>query len=69
MSISLFCFYCLGYITPDELKNVKPNILSQYIKEFLEEHPEKHSRYSKQTWLFPDQSRDEVFENIQRRCV
>ncbi|KAJ8305781.1 hypothetical protein KUTeg_016326 [Tegillarca granosa] len=54
-------------LTPDELKNFSPSKLEKYIKKLLEKHPEKHSRYSQQVWLYPDSSKDPVFKTLQER--
>lgn len=54
-------------ITKEELEPVKPSVIAEYLKVYIEENPEKHSRYSKQAWLFPDQSTDEIFKKVQER--
>ncbi|KAJ8305928.1 hypothetical protein KUTeg_016473 [Tegillarca granosa] len=54
-------------LTPDELKNFSPSKLEKYIKKLLKKHPEKHSRYSQQVWLYPDSSKDPVFKTLQER--
>ncbi|OWF36049.1 transmembrane prolyl 4-hydroxylase-like [Mizuhopecten yessoensis] len=54
-------------ISAEELKDFSPADLMQYFNEFLQQQPEKHSRFSKQVWLFPDNSKDRVFDQVQDR--
>lgn len=54
-------------ISAEELKGFSPANLKAYFHKFIQEQPEKHSRFSKQVWLFPDNSQDTVFDNIQDR--
>ncbi|XP_060082088.1 transmembrane prolyl 4-hydroxylase-like [Ylistrum balloti] len=54
-------------ISAEELKDFSPGDMKRYFYKFLQEQPEKHSRFSKQVWLFPDNSKDTVFEKIQDR--
>ncbi|KAL4236382.1 L-ascorbic acid binding [Mactra antiquata] len=56
-----------NFITQAEMKDFSPQKMANYLSDFLKEHPEKHSRYSKQAWLYPDQSTDEVFNLVQKR--
>ncbi|ESP00469.1 hypothetical protein LOTGIDRAFT_157676 [Lottia gigantea] len=56
-----------GNITKDEMKNLSPRDMKRYIKKFIEVNPEKHSRYSQQVWMYPDQSTDKTFIDIQNR--
>ncbi|KAK3090308.1 hypothetical protein FSP39_010819 [Pinctada imbricata] len=58
-----------GYITPDETQHFPPNRLRAYLEELLSRKPEKHSRYSKQVWLYPDSSKDKIFSGVQKRVT
>jgi len=49
------------------MNNAKPVNLERYIKKLIKDHPEKHSRYSKQAWLYADKSIDQVFKTVQER--
>ena len=40
---------------------------AKYLKLLVKERPEKKSRLSKQAWLNPDESTDEIFIKIQNR--
>ncbi|XP_033739192.1 transmembrane prolyl 4-hydroxylase-like [Pecten maximus] len=54
-------------ISAEELKDFSPADLKGYFYKFIQEQPEKHSRFSKQVWLFPDNSKDTSFEQVQDR--
>lgn len=56
-------------ITNDELKDFSPTMLQNEIQKILKANPEKHSRMSKQVWLYPDRSKDKVFATVQKRLV
>ncbi|XP_045159559.2 transmembrane prolyl 4-hydroxylase-like [Mercenaria mercenaria] len=53
-------------ITQEEL-TISPKELANYLNGYIKKHPEKHSRYSRQAWLYPDQSTDTVFQKVQKR--
>lgn len=54
-------------ITNDELKSFNPMMLQAEIQKIVKANPEKHSRMSKQVWLYPDRSKDKVFAEVQKR--
>ena len=54
-------------ITNDELKAFTPVMLQKAIQKIVKTSPEKHSRMSKQVWLFPDRSKDKIFADVQKR--
>ncbi|XP_048760158.2 transmembrane prolyl 4-hydroxylase-like isoform X2 [Ostrea edulis] len=56
-------------ITNDELKDFSPTMLQNEIQKILKANPEKHSRMSKQVWLYPDRSKDKVFATVQKRVA
>ncbi|XP_061181743.1 transmembrane prolyl 4-hydroxylase-like [Saccostrea echinata] len=56
-------------ITDDELKGFSPMMLRKEIEKILKTSPEKHSRMSKQVWLYPDKSKDKVFATVQKRVA
>lgn len=56
-------------ITPDELDGVRAKHFAKYLKHLVKEQPEKKSRLSKQAWLNPDESTDEIFIKIQNRVA
>lgn len=56
------------YITQSEMSSFSPKHFERYLNTFLKTHPEKHSRYSRQVWLKPDTSDDEVFNRIINRA-
>ncbi|XP_060593233.1 transmembrane prolyl 4-hydroxylase-like [Ruditapes philippinarum] len=53
-------------ITQAEM-TISPKQLKTYLSEFVKKHPEKHSRYSRQAWLYPDKSTDTIFRAVQSR--
>ena len=59
------CFY-LDIITQEEM-TITPKKLKAYLDKVVKKHPEKHSRYSQQAWLYPDKSTDSVFQAVQSR--
>lgn len=56
-------------ITNDELKSFTPMMLQAEIQKIVKANPEKHSRMSKQVWLYPDRSKDKVFAEVQKRVA
>ncbi|XP_022313337.1 transmembrane prolyl 4-hydroxylase-like [Crassostrea virginica] len=56
-------------ITNDELKAFTPVMLQKAIQKIVKTSPEKHSRMSKQVWLFPDRSKDKIFADVQKRVA
>lgn len=42
-------------------------MLQAEIQKIVKATPEKHSRMSKQVWLYPDRSKDKVFAEVQKR--
>lgn len=42
-------------------------MLQAEIQKIVKANPEKHSRMSKQVWLYPDRSKDKVFAEVQKR--
>lgn len=62
-----FVLYETEAISQEELSSVKPRDVEKYVREMIREHPEKHSRYSRQAWLYPDKSTDPVFQGVQER--
>lgn len=62
-----FVLYETEAISQEELSSVKPRDVEKYVREMIREHPEKHSRYSRQAWLYPDKSTDPVFQRVQER--
>ena len=59
----------IGIIVPDEMSTVGPGDVTSYLREYMKENPVKQSRMSKQVWLFPDKSTDEMFKSLQVRSV
>lgn len=55
------------YITQSEMASYSPKHFEIFLKDFLKSHPEKHSRYSRQVWLWPDTSEDDIFNRIINR--
>ena len=60
-------FFIADIIEPQELNSVNPNELTQYLNKIITANPVKQSRFSKQAWLFPFQSKDKIFKVIQDR--
>ncbi len=51
------------------MSTVGPGDVTSYLREYMKENPVKQSRMSKQVWLFPDKSTDEMFKSLQDRSV
>ncbi|XP_052774973.1 transmembrane prolyl 4-hydroxylase-like [Mya arenaria] len=54
-------------ISKQELERTTPADIYEFIKKYIKTHPEKHSRYSSQVWLYPDSSSDDTFRRVQER--
>ncbi|KAK3584961.1 hypothetical protein CHS0354_009650 [Potamilus streckersoni] len=55
-------------VSQEEIQAVRPVQLQQYLYKLVSEHPEKHSRYSQQAWLYPNKhSDDNIFRQVQVR--
>ena len=54
-------------IAKDELQATKPGEFTDYLKKVTTTKPVLKSRVSKQAWLFPTESKDEIFSQVQAR--
>ena len=54
-------------IAKDELQATKPGEFTDYLKKVTTTKPVLKSRVSKQAWLFPAESKDEIFSQVQAR--
>ena len=57
----------LELISAQEMNQVTYQELSDYIRQLIQAQPTKKSRYSEQTWIYPDRIRDHVVDAFQER--
>ena len=67
MSIFLFYFLFSELITAQEMNRVTFRELSEYIQQLVQVQPTKKSRYSEQTWIYPDRMQDHIVDAFQKR--
>ncbi|XP_038048452.1 transmembrane prolyl 4-hydroxylase-like [Patiria miniata] len=56
-----------GFLSRQEVNGKTIGKISTYITKLLEEQPIKKSRFSEQTWIYPDQTEDPLVQSFQDR--
>ncbi|KAL3869658.1 hypothetical protein ACJMK2_042323 [Sinanodonta woodiana] len=57
-----------NFVSKEEIQSVSPAQLQQYLYKLVSQHPEKHSRYSHQAWLYPNKHiNDNIYRQVQAR--
>nr|XP_054765293.1 zinc transporter 7-like [Lytechinus pictus] len=57
------------FISRSESSGLNVHQLAAYIKTFVSKNPIKKSRYSEQTWIYPERTEDDLVAEFQRRLL
>nr|XP_054764916.1 transmembrane prolyl 4-hydroxylase-like [Lytechinus pictus] len=57
------------FISRSESSGLNVHQLAAYIKTFVSKNPIKKSRYSEQTWIYPERTKDDLVAEFQRRLL
>ncbi|XP_033118303.1 transmembrane prolyl 4-hydroxylase-like isoform X2 [Anneissia japonica] len=54
-------------VTKEEMSNVTPREMTEYMNYLVKTSPTKKSRFSEQAWIFPDNHKDKLLDKFKRR--